>query len=450
MHNEAFLRLGITKTFLLDALHYFHFTEPSKVQSDSIPVILSGEHVLVQGKNGTGKTLAFTSALLQLLDDADYRLQALILSPTREIAAQTFDFINEMTFTAPQPIYTSLSCGGYDMADNVKGLRKGCQIVVGTPGRVGDLVKRKVLKLDTIKILVLDEADELTKMGDFWQVVKGVGGGYQLLSFSATYTDSALSTLRSICPSLVSIQAHGDDTTLPNLQQYHLVCPSPCQRTPCLLQCLRQTTFHQAIIFYNGKSKGEQLAATLREEGFPCLFVSGDMNQAQRIEAVRALRFLGIRVLLSSDLTSRGIDVLNVNLTINYDLPSQPQTYTHRIGRAGRYGTPGVAITLITADQLQCLRSYAETTDFSLYFQHKVPLPDLLPEEQSLMKELMDGRMCEVEEGEVCTEEKAEDEPMGEGEKPGCKLCEADPTSQHCHCSTCQGNYSLLLSLLPP
>jgi ATP-dependent RNA helicase len=425
-----FEALGLNKKYVMDALQYFHFTSPSRVQTTAIPSMLAGKSVLVQGKNGTGKTLAFTCTLLQLLDDSDYRTQTIILSPTREIAAQTFDFINEMTFTAPHPIYTSLSCGGYNLRDNIKGLISGCQIVIGTPGRVIDLIKKRKLEMSRVARVVLDEADALVTMMDLKEFSQWLPPGCQILAFSATYSPSARAMLMDLFADVEEIKADGDEIRLSNLHEYHIVCKESA-KTASLLACLHTVTFHQAIVFYNAKTRGEQLAAELRNAGFPCLFVSGDMPQQQRIEAIRALRFLGIRVLLSTDLSSRGIDVLNVNLTVNMDLPVKKQIYVHRIGRAGRYGTAGVAVTMVTNEQISALRDYSDTQDFSEY--HEIPLNELLPEEEIQLKSLESGLILPLS-------------PQFEAPQV-CALCAID-SQQHCHCSTCRSNYHTLVSYL--
>lgn len=424
---SEFEALGLTKKYVLEALEYFHFTKPSRVQVAAIPSLLASKSVLVQGKNGTGKTLAFTCALLQLLEDSDYRTQTVVLSPTREIAAQTFDFVNEMTFTAPHPIYTSLSCGGYNLRDNIKGLTAGCQIVLGTPGRIIDLIKKHKLDLSKVARVVLDEADALVTMLDLKEFCQWLPPGCQIWAFSATYGQAARAILMDLFADIVEIKADGDEIRLANIHEYHITCPES-DKTAQLLACLRTVTFHQAIVFYNSKSRGEQLAAELRNAGFPCLFVSGDMPQQQRIEAIRALRFLGIRVLLSTDLSSRGIDVFNVNLTINVDLPAQRQVYVHRIGRAGRYGTAGVAVTLVTSEQVAALQSYSETLDFGQY--HEIALNELLPEEEMQLKSLESVTMeCQ---SPVLAPSLA------------CALCVLDSQS-HCHCATCLCNYHILV-----
>ena len=428
-----FEALGLTKKYVTDALEYFHFSKPSRVQAAAIPSLLAGKSVLVQGKNGTGKTLAFTCALLQLLEDSDYRTQAVVLAPTREIAAQTFDFVNEMTFTAPHPIYTSLSCGGYNLRDNIKGLAAGCQVVLGTPGRVIDLIKKRKLDLSKVTRVVLDEADALVAMLDLKEFCQWLPPGCQIWAFSATYGPAARAVLMDLFADIVEIKADGDEIRLSNLHEYHIICPESSKTTQ-LLACLHTVTFHQAIVFYNSKSRGEQLSAELRSAGFPCLFVSGDMPQQQRIEAIRALRFLGIRVLLSTDLSSRGIDVLNVNLTVNVDLPGQKQVYVHRIGRAGRYGTAGIAVTLVTSEQLTTLNGYSETLDFRQY--REIALNELLPEEQIQLKSLESAPID------------SQSAPLPESPPSlACALCVLDP-QVHCHCAACLCNYRTLVSYI--
>jgi superfamily II DNA/RNA helicase len=350
--TSEFRRLGITKPYLHSALDYFSFITPSPVQVASIPLALSGSNLVVESRSGTGKTLAFCLSVLQSLQ-AHHGVQVLILSSTREVASQIYEFLNEMTVNADPPVYSCLCCGGYSIADIIKVLREEVHIVIGTvgtvyAGRVVDLVHRHKLHLKDVKVCVLDEADKLVSFKDIGRITALLPQTCQFLAFSATYDADSLTKLDSVVKSYQRVQISYETAT--QLQEYSMEVPDDfVGQLEALLGLLKSMDFHQAVVFYNQRPRARQIAATLRECGFPSSFISGSKSQKRRCEDIQALRFLGVRVVLSTDYASRGVDVLNINLVINFDIPREASTYTHRIGRAGRFGTPGIAVTFVSS-----------------------------------------------------------------------------------------------------
>mmetsp|Transcript_34351 Transcript_34351/g.60184 ORF Transcript_34351/g.60184 Transcript_34351/m.60184 type:complete len:350 (+) Transcript_34351:1598-2647(+) len=342
--TSDFSSLGITKPFLLAAIEYFSFIKPSPVQALSIPLALQGADIIVEGKSGTGKTLAFTLALLQRLTYQEH-VEVLVLSSTRELALQIYDFINEMTVNADPLVYSVLCCGGYSITEIIKALREGVHVVIGTVGRILDLVQRRRLDLQYVKICVLDEADKLVTFKDIKRVTSILPESCQFLAYSATYDAESLESLATIMknPQRVSIS----DELSSQLQEFVMEVPDDfVGKLECVLSLFKSLEFHQAVIFDNQRQRAKQISAALIRCGFPSIFLSGSKSQKKRCEDIKSLRFLGVRVVTSTDYASRGVDVLNINLVINFDMPREAATYIHRIGRAGRFGVPGIAVTL--------------------------------------------------------------------------------------------------------
>ncbi|CAG9331555.1 DDX20 [Blepharisma stoltei] len=474
--SQTFIDLGISKKFILDALEYFNFQYSTQVQAQAIPKALSGENLIVQGRSGTGKTLAFTSISLEAINPSENKPQALIITPTRELANQIFDFLNEMTFTSDTPIYSLMCCGGYSRGDTIKSLNQGIHIVVGTLGRIKDMITYNYLSVEFLKILIMDEADKIISSCS-WLFQK-IPKNTQILAFSATYSEQSLSQLKKYIENPQIIKCQENDTKSKELKEFYAESDATMQaKVTKVLHILNTVPFHQAIIFYNNKGSGNDMAARLRGSGFPCLFISGDMPQNQRIEVMRSLRFLGIRVMLSTDLTSRGIDVLNVNLVINYDIPDRSDIYIHRIGRAGRFGTPGIAVTLVSGQSdIEKLQKFANPENFDFFTKENfIPIELLEDEKEAFKKITSDGKEwvdvpieasidnkftipIDIEEDEwvdVTAEESIEKRftipiTLEDLSNLSCSLCAELGFSTHCHCNTCKENYIYITKYLKP
>lgn len=464
--------LGITKPFLLEALSYFNFISPTPVQNLTIPLAISSHDLIVQGKNGTGKTLAFSSAILETLETTETIPRVIIATATREVAIQIYDFINELVYSSQPSIYTALCCGGFNAKDNVNALKQGVHIVVGTEGRIKDMIERKALKLDGLRCIVLDEADKIVEFGRW--IVNRVTNKPQILAFSATYSEESLKNLNSFMGDSKFIKCYGDDMKLKQLLEYYVrVEPNPDSVIETLIKLLNDLPYHQCIIFLNNRSKFEEILPKIRNSGFKCLSISGSMSQEQRLEVIRALRFMGIRIVLSTDLTSRGLDVLNVNLVINLDLPKDQHTYLHRVGRAGRYGTPGIAVTFIHQDSdLNKLNTFTSAFPISTFNKDLYTPREITHEEQAVLQELalpiiqpQDTSLPYPEDNTAAPDlQNLEWVDVPPEESPSlrftvpidietlkqysCPLCEIGRYGLHCHCQTCVGNYYFIVKYL--
>ena len=326
----TFSQLGVQKPFILKALEYFSFEIATPVQEKCIPKALLGENMIVQAKNGTGKTLAFVLIALETLEIENNSLQVLVLTSVREVASQICDFINEMTYNSEVPVYTLLCCGGYSRKDTISAINQGVHIVIGTIGRVKDLAQ-SVLSLKALKLLVLDEADKICTESEWLYDI--IPKSCQILALSATFNSASENYLNNKIPNANILKCSGIDVKLSELQEFYTVCNNTSQsKITKILEILNSVPFTQCIIFHNFKGSGKDLATRLRDCGFPSLNISSELSQEKRIEVIRSLRFFSIKVMLSTDISSRGLDVLNVNLVINYDIPTKKENYIHRIG----------------------------------------------------------------------------------------------------------------------
>lgn len=426
--TPTFAQLGLSKQFLIEALKYFSFERPTPVQEMAVPLALQMRNAVVQAKNGTGKTLAFCLGLLELIDEGVECLQGVVVCPTREVALQVFDFINELSYSSASTIYTILCCGGYSRKETIKSLKEGVHIVVGTVGRLRDMLEHCFICLDQLKCFIMDEADALVASCVF--LLRKLPENTVKLAFSATYTEPALSLLRAELAPAEVLKCSGEDTSLQNIQEFALPTENTVKsRITSTLKLLNKVNFHQAIIFCNAKATGDDLANRVRSGGFPCLFISGDLPQSQRLEVIRNLRYFSIRVLLSTDLTSRGLDILNVNLVLNFDVPVNKEVYLHRIGRCGRFGTPGLAVSLYTsAEDKTRLLSYAhalaEMSSWELTYEPNPLTEQEIPLLDSLRKD-----------------------PLEWADVPKCGLC-ALHYKAHCHCAICIENYEHIAAAL--
>lgn len=348
------------------------FERPSPIQLKAIPVGRFGSDLIAQAKSGTGKTCVFAVIALESVTLARKAPQVLVLAPTREIAHQIRDVISTIGAFCPD-----LKCepfiGGTSLTLDQDKVRD-CHVVVGSPGRIVGLIADGFLDTARVKMLILDEADKLLQ-GAFVEQVSFIQASLperkQVLAFSATYTRTQRETLSKWMrdPNFVLIST--DEVSLEGVTQYyqevsadpgdmsatsHPAFAAYVQKLQSLIQILGSVPFHQCLVFMNNRSRAQELVSVLAQHGYPAAAISGDMPQQQRNAAMAGLRNLQLRVLVSTDLTARGVDVENVNVVINMDLPADAETYIHRVGRTGRFGTRGLSITLATTEELGTLR----------------------------------------------------------------------------------------------
>lgn len=350
------------KDSLLKGIFSYGFEAPSAIQSRAILQIINGRDTIAQAQSGTGKTATFTIGMLEVLSTSNRECQAIILSPTRELATQIQSVVKSLGS------YMNVSChaciGGTNVGADIKALAKGQHVVSGTPGRVLDVMKRRNLNVRHVKMLILDEADELLSKGfkeQIYDIYKQLPTGVQVVVVSATLSKDVLEMTRKFTTDPVKILVKRDELSLEGIKQYYIQVEKEEWKFDTLCDLYDSLTITQAVIFCNTKKKVDWLTEKMKEANFTVVAMHGDMKQDERDKIMNDFRLGQSRVLISTDVWARGIDVQQVSLVINYDLPFDNENYLHRIGRSGRFGRKGVAINFVT-DEDQ--RSLKELQDF--------------------------------------------------------------------------------------
>ncbi|MBQ4854986.1 ATP-dependent RNA helicase DbpA [Rhodanobacter sp. B2A1Ga4] len=337
------------KPALLASVETLGYTEMTPVQAQSLPPMLQGRDVIAQAQTGSGKTAAFGLSLLQALDADTIRLQALVLCPTRELADQVSKAIRKLAANIPNVKLLTL-CGGMPLGPQLASLTHDPHIVVGTPGRVQEHLKRGSLHGGGIKVLVLDEADRMLDMG-FSEAIDDIIGRiakhHQTLLFSATYPDEirAVSQRVQKDPVVVTVEAPAEQK--PAIEQQFIEA-EPAQKPDALAQLLAGERGQHALVFCNMRRDVDAVAQELDHRGYSALALHGDMEQRDRDEVLVRFANRSCNVLVATDVAARGLDIAALPLVLSYDVAHDPDTHTHRIGRTGRAGESGLAITLCT------------------------------------------------------------------------------------------------------
>ncbi|KAG0363304.1 translation initiation factor eIF4A [Podila minutissima] len=342
---------------LLRGVYAYGFERPSAIQQRAILPVVKGHDVIAQAQSGTGKTATFSISVLQKIDLATLKCQALILAPTRELALQ----IRQVVLTLGD--YMNIKChaciGGTRVQEDRDALAKGTHVVIGTPGRVFDMITRGILKTDAIKMFVLDEADEMLSRGfrdQIHDVFQQVPPTTQVVLLSATMPIEVLDVTTQFMRDPVRILVKKDELTLEGIKQFYVAVGKEEWKLDTLCDLYETLTITQAVIFCSTRRKVEWLTEKLHARDFTVSALHGDMEQALRESVMKEFRSGSSRVLITTDLMARGIDVHHVSLVINYDLPSIRENYIHRIGRGGRFGRKGVAINFVTKEDQRVLR----------------------------------------------------------------------------------------------
>jgi len=345
------------KEDLLRGIYSYGFEKPSAIQQRAIKPLTKGQDIIAQAQSGTGKTATFTIGILQQIDLATLECQALILAPTRELAQQIQKVV------AALGEYLRVRChsciGGTRVRDDIAELQKGVHIVVGTPGRVYDMLCRKVLRAQNIKVFVLDEADEMLSRGfkdQIYDIFTALPSNAQVGLFSATMPPDALEITQKFMHNPVRILVKRDELTLEGIKQFYISVEKEEWKLDTLCDLYDTLNITQAVIFCNTRRKVDELTDKMRAREFTVSSTHGDVGQKERDVILTEFRTGSSRVLITTDLLARGIDVQQVSLVINYDLPRNLENYIHRIGRSGRFGRKGVAINFVTADDVRTLR----------------------------------------------------------------------------------------------
>ncbi|KAJ1020826.1 hypothetical protein NDA18_005676 [Ustilago nuda] len=345
------------KDELLRGVYAYGFERPSAIQARAILPVIKGHDVIAQAQSGTGKTATFSIAILQRIDPSIQAVQALILAPTRELAQQ----IQKVVIALGD--YMKINChaciGGTNVREDMAKLNEGAQVVVGTPGRVYDMINRRAFKTDQLKMFCLDEADEMLSRGfkdQMYEVFQLLPQDTQCVLLSATMPHEVLEVTKKFMREPIRILVKRDELTLEGIKQFYVAVEKEEWKLETLCDLYETVTITQAVIFCNTRRKVDWLTDKLTAREFTVSAMHGDMEQGQREIIMREFRSGSSRVLITTDLLARGIDVQQVSLVINYDLPSNRENYIHRIGRGGRFGRKGVAINFVTSDDVRMLR----------------------------------------------------------------------------------------------
>ncbi len=341
------------------------YTEPTPVQSAAIPLIMAGRDVLAAAQTGTGKTAAFVLPALELLrahanngfSPARHPVRLLILTPTRELAVQVSEAVK--SYGRGIPLRSTVVYGGTRMDPEIKILWKGVEILVATPGRLLDHVGQRTVNLSQVEILVLDEADRMLDMGfipDVRKIVALMPANRQTLLFSATFSNEIRHLAGEFLRNPETIEVAARNSIADNLTQV-LYPVDQDRKADLLINLIRRDSMEQVLVFTRSKLGASRLASYLDRRGVSCSAIHGDRSQQERTRALEAFRGHFVKVLVATDVASRGLDIADLPYVVNFELPYEPQDYIHRIGRTGRAGASGTAISLVSPDEVNELRA---------------------------------------------------------------------------------------------
>ncbi len=367
---------------ILKGIYQIGFEEPSPIQSECIPAVLRGEDVIGQAQTGTGKTAAFGIPILERINLDDRVIQSIIMTPTRELAIQVSEELRKIG--RPKRVKTLPIYGGQSIGRQIKALQQGVHVVIGTPGRLLDHLRRGTIDASCVEVMVLDEADEMLDMGfidDIEQVFRFVPNQRQLLLFSATMPPSIRQLAKKYMRKPKYITVNRGEVTVPVIRQiYYRVLDS--YKVDALCRILDSEEVELAIIFCRTKKGVDELADSLQGRGYLADGLHGDLAQQQRDRVMHAFRNGEIELLVATDVAARGIDVGSVSHVINYDIPQDVESYVHRIGRTGRAGRKGMALTLVTPREMKQLRTIEQETGTKLIASDLPTLEEVAAKQQ--------------------------------------------------------------------
>lgn len=385
--EESFLfsQLNISSG-ILKAIEDMGFEEPTSIQQRSIPFLLQGRDVTGQAQTGTGKTAAFGIPALERIDPKDKRTQVIILSPTRELAIQTAEELARLAQyirgVVVVPIY-----GGQPIGRQFKVLKTGAQIVVGTPGRILDHMNRRTLSLSNIRMVVLDEADQMLDMGfydDIETIMRATPVNRQTVLFSATLPRPILEISKRFQKNPELVQVHVKELTVPQIDQQYIELHSR-DKLEILCRVLDSYDPKLTLIFCNTKRAVDELTSRLHSRGYSVAGLHGDLKQVQRDRVMEKFRGGSLDLLIATDVAARGIDVEEIDLVINFDVPQDIEYYVHRIGRTARAGRSGCAITFVGPQEIYKLRAIQRTARITIT---RIPVPKETDAAESRLKNL--------------------------------------------------------------
>ncbi len=350
---ESFDQMNL-KECILRGIYAYGFEKPSLIQQKAIGPMIAGHDLIAQSQSGTGKTATFSIAVLERIQPHIRTCQALILAPTRELAIQINQVIQQLSLYTGHRSHVSI--GGTNIREDIRILKEGVPIVVGTPGRIYDMIQRKVLTTDKIQMIVLDEADEMLTRGFKEQVVQLFQEvPCQICLFSATLPEDIQEISRQFMKNPQSILVKKEELTLEGIKQFYILTEEEWKLN-ILLDLYETFAINQCILYCNTRRKVDWIKEEMTKRDFTVSCMHSDLTFLERQEILQDFRQGTTRILISTDLLARGIDIQHISLVVNYDIPLQPEKYIHRIGRSGRFGRKGVAINLTTKSDISFMR----------------------------------------------------------------------------------------------
>ena len=398
MEKLLFKELNLSKE-LQKAVLEMGFEEASPIQSQAIPHMLEGKDIIGQSQTGTGKTAAFGIPILEMVNPYDRNLQAVILCPTRELAIQVSEELRKLSKykhgIKMLPIY-----GGQPIDRQIRALKGGVQIIIGTPGRVMDHMNRRTLKMETVKIVVLDEADEMLDMGfreDIETILVKVPENRQTVLFSATMPKPILDLTNKFQKTPIFVKVTHKQLTVPQIEQFYFEVKEKT-KSEVLTRLIDMYNPKLSLVFCNTKRRVDELVTTLQTRGYQADGLHGDMKQTQRDRVMSKFRHGSIEILVATDVAARGIDVDDIEAVFNYDLPQDEEYYVHRIGRTGRAGRAGRSFTFVVGRDIYKLRDIQQFTKSKVILQNVPSLGDV---EEIKISSFLERVKSVVEEGHL-------------------------------------------------
>jgi len=342
---------------LLRGIYSYGFEKPSAIQQKAIVKVAEGHDVIAQAQSGSGKTAAFLIGSLKNINYDENVTQKIVLTPTRDLAKQIYDVLKCLANYTDLTIHTLI--GGTKINDDIYILNRGVHYIIGTPGRIYDMIKRKNLNVRNLKSLILDEADEMLSRGfssQIYDIFQEIPTQVQVCLFSATMPEECIQITDKFMRNPVKILVKKEYVTLEGIKQYYIDVQQDNYKYEILCDLYKTISVSQAIIFCRTKQRVDQLHNELNANNFSCTSISSELSTQERESILKDFKHGHSRILIATDLIARGIDIQQVSLVINYDLPRDKENYIHRIGRAGRFGRKGVCINLITRDDVTFVR----------------------------------------------------------------------------------------------
>lgn len=368
---ESFDELGL-KENLLRGLYSYGFENPSPIQKKAIKPMIEGNNLIAQAPSGTGKTGTFSVGILQRINEKMNGCQAIIISPTRELAMQITDVIENISKYMKEVDITTCVKGSIISKDLAK-IRKGSQVVIGTPGRLIHMINKKMLSTSRVKLLVVDEADNLLSEGflpQLQEIVESLYESCQICLFSATMPKEEYKITQDFLENPVEILVEKEKLSLDGIKQFFIDVEYEEGKFGTLCDLYGTITINQSMIYVNSKRRADWLKKELLDKNFTVSMIHSDMTPTERSNIMKSFRNGDSRILISTDLLARGIDVQHVSIVLNYDIPRDKENYLHRIGRSGRFGRKGVSINFVTKRDFRLMKG------IEAYYNKKIePMP---------------------------------------------------------------------------